>query len=124
MQAERLYNKKQRDRYYSRKARHIVALDQDGEEDAASEGTQGEEGSNQDDQTLNKAKTESLQTFSAIISLSITESFFQVFIQNGILINTVNFKHVVHAYGDPCCVSTDGTKFIFKQPLSKIYNDK
>ena len=63
-----------------------------------------------------------LESYTSIISMSTTESFYDVFSQNGILINHVDFKDIVEKYGDPCAVSPDGTKFLFKKHESTISN--
>lgn len=46
--------------------------------------------------------------------MSIIENKFDVYIQNGIKINHVDYSDIVLKYGEPCAVSTDGTKFLFK----------
>lgn len=68
------------------------------------------------------ASMEELKTYTTIICMSITESMYNVYIQNGILINQVYFLDLVQRYGDPCSVSTDGTKFLFKHSQSSIVN--
>ena len=42
---------------------------------------------------------------------------------NGIKINQVDYSQIVSLYGEPCAVSTDGTKFIFKHTESKIVDE-
>lgn len=55
--------------------------------------------------------------------LSTTEQSFDVFLQNGLLINHVDFSEDgsnMVQYGEPCGVSPDGTKFLFKKRESII----
>lgn len=48
---------------------------------------------------------------------------FDVYMQNGKLINQVFFHDIVAKYGEPFAVSVDGLKFLFKKPESMILAD-
>ena len=98
VKAEKLYNKMLKDQY---------------SKDPKNDGrTPNDDSSQEEEDELEQSNK--VESYSAIVCMSITESEFDVYLQNGILINHYNFKEIVEKYGEPCAVSPDGTKFIFK----------
>ena len=102
---EKFYNKMLKDRYQHPDGKQIT-----------------QDSSDEEDETT--PDENSIKSFSAIVCMSITESEYDVYLQNGILINHVNFNDIVDLYGEPCAVSPDGQKFIFRHSESRLFNDQ
>ena len=55
-----------------------------------------------------------LNSYSAIICLNLSESIFEVYSQNGLLLKQLDYTEHVSKYGEPIAVSNNGQNFIFK----------
>jgi len=61
-----------------------------------------------------------IKTFTSIICMNTTEHIYNVFTQNGMLLNKVNYADKINIHGEPLATSSNGVNFVFKRSLSVI----
>ena len=68
------------------------------------------------------SQIESLEnlSFTSIICMDLTQSVYEVFTQNALLINTVDFSHLVQEFGHPLATSNNGQIWVFKKSLEQL----
>lgn len=60
------------------------------------------------------------KTFASIICLDLTNYDYEIYSQNGLMINKIDFSHLVEKYGVPMKTSNNGQNFIFKKTIEQI----
>ena len=59
-------------------------------------------------------------SFTSIICMDITRYIYQVYSQNSILMNQVDFTNMVETYGQPIVTSNNGLVWIFKKSIEQL----
>jgi len=52
--------------------------------------------------------------------MNTTEHIYEVYTQNGMMLNRVDFKDKINDYGEPIATSSNGINFVFQRSIKTI----